>query len=665
MHRKRRMLPPIFVAVLAMVAGIVVAASPAASGASSGVHGQPFHITFRGTSPPLKQIAAAQTAARRQAAGGDIATELEVLHEHAAQRSEEEGGEPTVTGWAIPHGPNAAISDAADGLSASWQGANHFDGRYSDNGNQFSGEPPDQGLCVGHGYVMETVNSVVQIYKEDGTPLLHGQNGAGTGPVGLSLNQVLDYPPTFVRPSGPFGPFVFDVSCYYDRASHRWFHLIDDLEQDPVTGAFTGNGGLDLAVSTGPNPLGSWNLYFFATQNDGTDGTPNHHCDLGPCFADYPHIGADANGIYLTTNEYSFFGSDYNGVQLYALSKADLAAGAHDVTTMYYPNLTVPELSQKAFTLRAAQSRVSSFVAAKGGVEYFLSSTAGDGSETGNTTGGSDRLVVWGLSDTSSLGSASPDPVLHHTIVKTIPYVLPPLALQKDGPTPLLKCINLGKKCVGDPRPFKQEGPYPLDAGDTRIMGSFLQHGVLWGTLDTALKGTGGSGWSVDNQFAPEPLHQKAGVAYFAIRPDWGYRGLHATVKTQGYVGAKDANLTFPSIAVGRSDHAVMGATLVGPDTYPSAVYLHLSLSDAPSTAYVAGKGKGPDDGFTGTFEGGFRPRWGDYGYAVPGTNGSVWFAAEYIAQRCSFPTFINDTTCGGRRSFFANWSTRISHVQT
>lgn len=179
----------------------------------------------------------------------------------------------------------------------------------------------------------------------------------------------------------------------------------------------------------------------------------------------------------------------------------------------------------------------------------------------------------------------------------------------------MLKCINLGKKCVGDPRPFKQEGPYPLDAGDTRIMGSFLQHGVLWGTLDTALKGSGGSGWSVDNQFAPEPLRQKAGVAHFAIGPDCGYRGLRATVKTQGYVGAKDANLTFPSIAVGRSDHAVMGATLVGPDTYPSAVYLHPSLTDAPSTAYVAGKGKGPDDGVTGTFE--------------------------------------------------ANWSTRISHVQT
>jgi hypothetical protein len=662
MHPRRRLLPPILIAVFAMSAATVVALAPTATGAPAGLHGHAIDVTFRGTSPPLKDLASAQAARR---AGDDIGAELEVIHMHAEQRAEEEGGEPIVTGWEIPTAPNAQISDAQDGLLTGWQGLNHFDTRYADGGNQFSNEPPDQGLCVGGGYVMETVNEVVQVYRENGTPLLRGQAGTpGAGKVGLSLNQVLDYPPSFVRPEGPFGPFLFDVSCYYDKASHRWFHLVDDLEQDPATGAFTGVGGLDVAVSRGPNPLGRWNLYYIATQNDGTQGTPNHHCDLGPCFADYPHIGADANGIYLTTNEYSFFGDSYNGVQLYALSKADLVGGYHDVTTMYFPNLTVPELYQDAFTLRGAQSRPSSFETANGGIEYFLSSTAGDGYETGNDTGGSDRLVVWALSDTSTLKSNSPDPLLEHTLVTSIPYVLPSLSLQKEGPTPLLKCINLGKKCVGDPRPFKQEGPYPLDSGDTRIMSSFFQHGVLWGTLDTGLKGAGGSAYDEDNQFAPEPLNQKAGIAYFAIRPDWD-SGLDASIETQGYVGAKDANLTYPSLSVGKGNRAVMGATLVGPERYPTAVYLPLSLSDSPDTAFVAGAGHGPDDGFTGTFEGDFRPRWGDYGYAVSGAHGSVWFAAEYIAQRCSFDTFFADDTCGNTRSFFANWSTRVSQVQT
>src|SRR5579884_3815121 len=37
--------------------------------------------------------------------------------------------------------------------------------------NGFDVEPPDQGLCVGNGYVMEAVNLVVSVYKPNGTLL--------------------------------------------------------------------------------------------------------------------------------------------------------------------------------------------------------------------------------------------------------------------------------------------------------------------------------------------------------------------------------------------------------------------------------------------------------------------------------------------------------------
>jgi hypothetical protein len=631
-----------------------------AAGASAGVHGSPFGVIFRGTLPRLSTIAAAPATTAR-VADSDAAAELEIIRRHQEQRAEG-AGEPTVT-VPTPSAPNLPVMGAGADLKRSFEGVNHFDSRFSDQGNQFSGEPPDQGLCAGNGYVMETVNTSMQIYDEAGTPLLEGQTGVpGSGPVGVSLTQAFGYPPTFVRPAGPFGPFLFDVSCYYDAQTRRWFHLSDNLEQDPVTGDFTGRNRLDLAVSTSANPLGRWHLYSWASQNDGRQGTPDHMCDGGPCFADYPHIGADANGIYITVNEYSFFGSDYNGVQLYAFSKADLEDGGAYPTTLLYENLRVPELRQKAFTLRAAQSRPDSFEWRAGGVEYLISSTAGDGSETGNTTGGSDNVVVWALMDTSSLNSLHPDPVLHHTVVDTIPYVLPPLGLQKDGPTPLLDCINLGVDCVGDPAPFVQEGPYPLDSGDTRMMSSFFAKGVLWGTLDTGLKGAGGSNYGPDNDFAPTPIDEKAGVAYFAIRPSLA-GGLGATVLQQGAFGVRNANVTYPSFAMGKGNIGVLGATLVGPDRYPSAVYVKVGLGMDPSVVRVAARGVGPDDGFTGTFEGGFRPRWGDYGYAVPGEDGSVWLAHEYIAQRCSFATFLSDTTCGNTRSFFANWSTRVYKV--
>lgn len=132
-------------------------------------------------------------------------------------------------------------------LLAGWEGLNHRDLRLADRGNQFSGEPADQGVCAGNGYVLESVNSAIRVYTTDGAP---------ASPV-LSLNQFYGFPSAFVRPAGPFGPFTFDISCHYDPDSDRWFHLAVDLDQDPVTGDFTGRNYLDLAVSTSGDPLSS------------------------------------------------------------------------------------------------------------------------------------------------------------------------------------------------------------------------------------------------------------------------------------------------------------------------------------------------------------------------------------------------------------------------
>ena len=79
---------------------------------------------------------------------------------------------------------------------------------------------------------------------------------------------------------------------------------------------------------------------------------------------------------------------------------------------------------------------------------------------------------------------------------------------------------------------------------------------------------------------------------------------------------------------------------------------------------HIAAAGVGAQDGFTEYpfASGQNRPRWGDYGAAA--TDGiSVWVASEYIGQTCTFDEFVADFTCGGTRSFFANWGTRISQV--
>lgn len=73
-------------------------------------------------------------------------------------------------------------------------------------------------------------------------------------------------------------------------------------------------------------------------------------------------------------------------------------------------------------------------------------------------------------------------------------------------------------------------------------------------------------------------------------------------------------------------------------------------------------------DGFTnykffGNPPGTTRPRWGDYGAAVP-VGGNVWIASEYIGQTCTLSEYLNSGfICGSTRTALANWDTRISAV--
>src|SRR5260370_28935357 len=57
-------------------------------------------------------------------------------------------------------------------LNISFDGLNHRQQRLANGGNQFSVEPPDQGLCAGNGFVMETVNDVLRVYDTAGNPLI-------------------------------------------------------------------------------------------------------------------------------------------------------------------------------------------------------------------------------------------------------------------------------------------------------------------------------------------------------------------------------------------------------------------------------------------------------------------------------------------------------------
>jgi hypothetical protein len=660
---RRRLL--VFVVASTIVAGSLAAVPTGAAPRTGGA--PPFEgvttvaLQHLGATEPLAELSGLASATARTQRETPSAA-LERLRPRIGA-----GGQVETVGPPIPDPPSApddaAVSEQRPDLVRSWEGSNSFDQGWSNGGNAFFLEPPDQGLCVGPDHVVETINSIVQIYTPNGRALLPGTSGIpGTEPVGISHNEWFGFPPAIDIETGEFGPFTTDPSCYYDRRLKRWFHAELTIQQDPATGDFTGENSIDIAVSRSADPTGSWDLYRLPVQNDGSDGTPDHGCDQGPCIGDYPHIGADKHGFYITTNEYSFFGDGYTGAQLYALPKAALAGGSATEAVLF-ENLSVPSLDQPGFTVRPAWSRPSSWETGRGGTEYFVSSTAGDGSETGNPTGRSDDMVVWALTNTGSL-AGTPDLHLHQAVVKTLVYQFPPLSLQREGPTPLLRCMNLGVDCLFGEDLGQQPGPYPLDSGDTRVTSSFLADGVLWSSLTTALTGLGGASYdNSDGSF--EPVDQRAGVAYFAFRPRWDDHTLKARLLQDGYVAVRDANITYPSLAVNEHNEGYIGVSLVGPRYFPSAAYIPLELGEDPDVVHIAARGRSPSDGFSGTVFGGFRPRWQDYGYMVPGNGGDLWFGVEYIASRCRFQRWLADTNCGDRRTMFTNWSTRVTRLDT
>src|SRR5438270_10091956 len=156
-------------------------------------------------------------------------------------------------------------------IVTSFDGLNFFNQRFANNGNQFSVEPPDQALCAGNGFVLESVNDVLNIYGPDGSSLLGVTD----------LNTFYGYPAAIDRTKNPlqFGPSITDPTCHFDAASQRWFHVVLTLDRAaPTTQNLNGKNHLDIAVSNTSNPLGGWTVFHLPVQNDGTDGTPDHNC---------------------------------------------------------------------------------------------------------------------------------------------------------------------------------------------------------------------------------------------------------------------------------------------------------------------------------------------------------------------------------------------------
>jgi len=536
------------------------------------------------------------------------------------------------TGLSAAHVPSSHVPQPGDsGVTATnvagfsgFLGLTHLDQRLAGTGRytntQFSLEPPDQALCVGNGFVLESVNTALAVYDATSGARLAGPT---------ALNQFLGLAPEVIRSTPPvFGDFVSDPKCHFDVATNRWFLTVVQIDTVPATGALGPRASILIAVSQTGSPTGTWNIFKLDATNDGDNGTPSHAgC---PCFGDQPLIGADANGFFVSTNEFSLFpfGAVFNGAQVYALSKAALAAGTSSAAVQFggaSPDGTFLPLAEGiAYSLQPATVPPGGrFETAADGTEYFTSALDFDATLD-------DRVAVWALTGTASLGSATPRLSLTSAVLASEVYGQPPDAAQPDGPRPLAASLLASGFT---PAAVKLE----LIAGnDDRMNAAVFAGGKLWSAVNTVVKTPNGP--------------TRVGIAWFAIAPSVAGGQVSGSIAKQGYVAVNQESVLYPSFAMRPDGTGAMSFTLVGPDFFPSAAYALVGAGGV-GTVHVAAAGAFPEDGFSGypPFGGERTARWGDYSAAATDELGQLWLASELIPNA---PRTVN-----------ANWGTFLTKL--
>lgn len=451
----------------------------------------------------------------------------------------------------MPSAASSALDEQAGKLLQNFNGVGSRDSEKTNFGLEF--EPPDQGLCVGNGFVVEPVNSAFTIYRTNGSVV--------AGP--FNVNLLYDEGPR---------QFTSDPRCYFDPATHTWFAIILFIS------ASNTHARTDIAVNTSGDPTTPWTVYHLDATDDGTNGTPKHPgC---PCLGDQPLLGIDSQNLYISTNEFSILGPQFNGAQIYVISRSQLEGQSGKVNFVHFSNLriggAIAASVQPAITNGSADA------------EYFMNSLDPFGTFD-------NRIGVWAMTQGDEVSQGG-IPTLSSMVITSEPYGVPPGAHQK------------GEKSL-------------LDAGDDRMQQVQYINGNLWGALDTAL--------TIPNDTAP-----RAGAAWFEVQPSLNDDKIAgATVRKQGYVALSGNYLLYPAIQASPEGTAAIVMTLSGRNFFPSAVYTVLQAGHtAFGPVHIAASGTGPYDPKA--------TRWGDYSWAILSpTQDSFWMATEYIPPLSSQTT--------------------------
>ncbi|MEX2112674.1 MAG: PEP-CTERM sorting domain-containing protein [Pirellulales bacterium] len=166
--------------------------------------------------------------------------------------------------------------------------------------------PPDGSGAVNSDYIVQLINGAYAVYdKSTGnqTELIAAKQfwiNAGVNPGNDLLNLG-----------------VFNERILYDPTVDRWFAV-------GLSGQSTNNNVM-IARSDTSDPTGGWKAVSFLG-NDGGDGK----------FADFATLGIDADGVYVTTNNFPMNSSNvgFEYAMVHSIPKADLLATTPSVANM-------------------------------------------------------------------------------------------------------------------------------------------------------------------------------------------------------------------------------------------------------------------------------------------------------------------------------------------
>jgi hypothetical protein len=556
--------------------------------------------------------------------------------------------------------------------------------------------PPDQGLCAGNGYVVET-NNIGEIMVFN--PALQRLSAA------IPLDTMMGLTARGWSSGG-------DPSCEYDynNGGHFFFTEFVSANSNASGGPFTGCFAAvahecyeGIAVSKGSSPFGPYNVYFLnADFNPNEPGYPY-------LLNDFAKIGLSRDAFMLFYNEYPLNGGGFgngffNGAQEFAIDKTALETGMPVNKSNGKPN---PKFNVAVENMGTLQTPDGGCDGSNGGIAgatcwyQAIPAQPPDPSQFDNSHGGSGlmlasldfvgngdtRIAAFDWTGLSGLGSnkcaACSKVQFGGTLLSGVEFYqgIGALAAQESGPIPL------GAECGAAALPHSSTTTTCPEIGIATNGDGLSQvsqaNGQLWGAAPTAINQVFGS---------TSEVHQ--GAAYFVVSTSsFDSTGLFS-LTDQGYVSPAHEDIEFPAIGAegtarqdGGTGNAVMSFTLsgnggpTGADNggfFPSSAYGQLTTSSGGLTGSqinVADLGQAPADDFTQYLDYPVyqisRPRWGDYGWAIflPGRGnkpGSLYFASEYIQYaNCTGSAFNFNAipTCGGTRDGMANWGTSVNSI--